>query len=98
MLINVLFFSQVLLRLKQICALENVSYDESGLEAIIFTAEGDMRNALNALQSTVSGFSFVTAENVFKVDFSLKGNILHSFLMSIFWVRFRYRFAMCHTQ
>ncbi|CAM9490745.1 unnamed protein product [Ectocarpus fasciculatus] len=59
--------AEVLLRLKQICALEDVSYDESGLEAIIFTAEGDMRNALNALQSTVSGFSFVTAENVFKV-------------------------------
>lgn len=55
------------MRLKQICALENVSYDDSGLEAIIFTAEGDMRNALNALQSTVSGFSLVTAENVFKV-------------------------------
>lgn len=58
---------QVLLRLKQVCALEGVSYDESGLEAIIFTAEGDMRNALNALQSTYSGFSHVTSENVFKV-------------------------------
>jgi replication factor C subunit 2/4 len=58
---------QVLLRLKQVCALESVSYDDSGLEAIIFTAEGDMRNALNSLQSTVSGFSLVTAENVFKV-------------------------------
>ena len=47
--------------------MENVNYDESGLEAIIFSAEGDMRNALNALQSTVSGFVSVTAENVFKV-------------------------------
>jgi replication factor C subunit 2/4 len=58
---------QVLLRLKQVCALESVSYDDTGLEAIIFTAEGDMRNALNALQSTHSGFSHVSAENVFKV-------------------------------
>ena len=47
--------------------MENVSYDLSGLESIIFTAEGDMRNALNALQSTVSGFGLVTSENVFKV-------------------------------
>jgi Replication factor C C-terminal domain len=54
-------------RLQQICALENVSYDLTGLESIIFTAEGDMRNALNALQSTVSGFGNVTSENVFKV-------------------------------
>lgn len=59
--------AEVLLRLQQVCAFENVNYDSSGLEAIIFTAEGDMRNALNSLQSTVSGFSFVNSENVFKV-------------------------------
>ena len=47
--------------------MENVSYDLTGLESIIFTAEGDMRNALNALQSTVSGFGLVSSENVFKV-------------------------------
>jgi replication factor C subunit 2/4 len=51
-----------------VCASENVNYELNGLEAIIFTAEGDMRNALNALQSTVSGFALVTAENVFKVS------------------------------
>ena len=38
-----------------------------GLEAIVFTAEGDMRNALNNLQATVAGFELVSAENVFKV-------------------------------
>ena len=46
---------------------ENVTYDLSGFEAIIFTADGDMRNALNALQSTVSGFGHVNANNVYKV-------------------------------
>mmetsp|Transcript_15261 Transcript_15261/g.14655 ORF Transcript_15261/g.14655 Transcript_15261/m.14655 type:complete len:331 (+) Transcript_15261:140-1132(+) len=59
--------AEILGRLQQICALESVNYDLSGLESIIFTAEGDMRNALNALQSTVSGFGLVTSENVFKV-------------------------------
>jgi replication factor C subunit 2/4 len=58
---------QILSRLQEICSMESVSYDLSGLEAIIFTAEGDMRNALNALQSTVSGFGHVSAANVFKV-------------------------------
>lgn len=38
-----------------------------GLEALIFTAEGDMRQVVNNLQSTVSGFNFVSPENVFKV-------------------------------
>jgi len=34
---------------------------------LIFTAEGDMRNALNNLQSTHSGFSVVNQDTVFKV-------------------------------
>lgn len=60
--------AEVLDRLQQICSLESVSYEMGGLEAIIFTAEGDMRNALNALQSTFSGFGYISAENVFKVQ------------------------------
>jgi replication factor C subunit 2/4 len=59
--------AEVLARLQQVCFAENVSYEQSGLEAIIFTAEGDMRNALNALQSTVSGYGNVTSDNVWKV-------------------------------
>ena len=42
------------------------SYD-IGLEALLFSSQGDMRHALNNLQSTVAGFGAVTAENVFKV-------------------------------
>jgi replication factor C subunit 2/4 len=37
------------------------------LTALIFTAEGDMRQAINNLQSTWSGFGFVSGESVFKV-------------------------------
>ncbi|CAN1184313.1 Replication factor C subunit 2 [Linum perenne] len=44
-----------------------VPYVPEGLEAIIFTADGDMRQALNNLQATFSGFRFVNQENVFKV-------------------------------
>jgi replication factor C subunit 2/4 len=58
---------QVLNRLRYVCEQEQVSYTNDGLEAIIFTAEGDMRNALNNLQATVSGFEFVDRNNVFKV-------------------------------
>lgn len=59
--------SQVLSRLKTVCTSESVSYTSDGLEAIIFTAEGDMRNALNNLQATHSGFNHVNQANVFKV-------------------------------
>ncbi|CAG8759950.1 16229_t:CDS:2, partial [Racocetra fulgida] len=57
----------ILKRLTEICKLEGVKYNPEGLEAIIFTAEGDMRQAINNLQSTFTGFSFVNAENVYKV-------------------------------
>jgi replication factor C subunit 2/4 len=57
----------VLTRLKQVCTFESVSYTQDGLAALIFTAEGDMRNALNNLQATVSGFGHVNEINVFKV-------------------------------
>lgn len=44
-----------------------VPHNEAGLTALIFTSEGDMRQAVNNLQSTFSGFNFVGAEEVFKV-------------------------------
>lgn len=59
--------AEILTRLLRVCKDENVPYDDGGLEAIIFTAEGDMRNALNSLQSTHSGFGMVSSTNVFKV-------------------------------
>ncbi|KIV98648.1 replication factor C subunit 4 [Verruconis gallopava] len=59
--------AQVLSRLKDICESEKVEYSDDGLAALIFSAEGDMRQAINNLQSTASGFSFVSSENVFRV-------------------------------
>lgn len=40
---------------------------EDGLEAVVFTADGDMRQALNNLQATASGSGLVNQEAVFKV-------------------------------
>lgn len=57
----------VLERLLRVCQAERVDYRDDGLAALIFTAEGDMRNALNNLQATHSGFGFVSDANVFKV-------------------------------
>jgi len=59
--------AQVLARLLEVCKAEKVDYSNDGLEAVVFTAEGDMRQALNNLQSTVAGFGVVSSENVFKV-------------------------------
>ncbi len=64
---NRLSDEQLLKRLIEICEFEKVNYVNEGLEAIVFTSEGDMRQAVNNLQSTWAGFGFVNAENVFKV-------------------------------
>ncbi|CAI4051061.1 hypothetical protein N7582_005106 [Saccharomyces uvarum] len=57
----------VLKRLLEVIKLEDVQYTNDGLEAIIFTAEGDMRQAINNLQSTVAGHGLVNADNVFRI-------------------------------
>lgn len=59
--------TQILAKVIEICQKENLKYDEGGLEAIVFTAQGDMRQALNNLQSTANGFNEITEKNVFKV-------------------------------
>ncbi|KAG5459858.1 MAG: replication factor C subunit 2, partial [Olpidium bornovanus] len=50
-----------------LAVIEAEKYNPEGLEALVFTAEGDMRQAINNLQSTFTGFGFVNSENVFKV-------------------------------
>jgi len=58
---------EVLARLKTVIDREGIDSTKDGLEALIFTAEGDMRYALNNLQATAAGFDKVTKDNVFKV-------------------------------
>ena len=60
---------QVLTCLLKVAEAENVSYVQDGLEAILFTAEGDMRHALNNFQASVflSNGGIVNQANVFKV-------------------------------
>ncbi|PSK38615.1 replication factor C subunit 4 [Candidozyma pseudohaemuli] len=64
---NKLADDQVLSRLLEIAKMEDVKYNSEGLKALIFTAEGDMRQAINNMQSTVAGFGFVDDVNVFKI-------------------------------
>ena len=52
---------EMLKRLLEVCAAESVPFERTGLEAILFTADGDMRNALNSVQSTFAGFGRVCA-------------------------------------
>lgn len=59
--------AELLVRIQDIAKAEGVKVTDDGFEALLFTASGDMRQAINNLQSTHSGFGLVNAENVFKV-------------------------------
>lgn len=98
-------FSWQLRCYQQIMSWLQVPRCDEGLEAIIFTAQGDMRHALNNLQSTYAGFGFVSAENVFKVRLKLSRyctdltHPLHRCVMSHthFWLRRCWRTVWTHV-
>lgn len=58
---------EIVQRLLQITKAEGVEYSEDGLAALVFSAEGDMRQAINNLQSTWTGVGFVSGDAVFRV-------------------------------
>mmetsp|Transcript_16337 Transcript_16337/g.38831 ORF Transcript_16337/g.38831 Transcript_16337/m.38831 type:complete len:319 (+) Transcript_16337:52-1008(+) len=58
----------MLQRLKLVLEKEGAPYDQSGLEALAFSAEGDMRNALNGAQSTFNAFGEINKATVFRMN------------------------------
>ncbi len=58
---------QIKQRLETICNVENVSFTDKGLDAIVITAQGDMRRAINNLQLTFNGYKSVIPEHVYKI-------------------------------
>jgi replication factor C small subunit len=58
---------QIVKRLDQIAEAENVKYAPGSLESIVYFAEGDMRRAVNILQSTASMGDEINDETVHEV-------------------------------
>lgn len=67
-------------RLNVVISLENIIAEEEGIKALIETAEGDMRYALNNMQSTIVGFGKVTKDNVYKIVDVPKPEIINKIL------------------
>jgi len=59
--------AQILSKVISVCTAENITYTDEGVASIVFTAQGDLRQALNNLQATFHGFGTITPDNVFKV-------------------------------
>jgi replication factor C small subunit len=58
---------QVIKRLEIIAQAENIKYSQGAMESIVYFAEGDMRRAVNILQSSASLGEEITEENVHEV-------------------------------
>jgi replication factor C subunit 2/4 len=58
---------QVITRLKVICEKENIEYDDEGMNALILTAQGDLRKAINNLQLIYNGYEIINEENVYRL-------------------------------
>ena len=54
-------------RLEVICKKENIPYTDDGLNTVVMTAQGDLRQAINNLQLTYNGYIDIIPENVFKL-------------------------------
>ena len=54
-------------KLQNICQIENIEFDESGIDAVNFISQGDVRLAINNLEATYHGYKKITETNVFKL-------------------------------
>jgi replication factor C subunit 2/4 len=54
-------------RLEMICKKENITYNNEGLNAINFISQGDIRQAINNLETTFHGYKTITQENIYKL-------------------------------
>jgi replication factor C subunit 2/4 len=54
-------------RLEYICKNEKIKYDKKSLDTILFISQGDIRSAINCLESTFFGYEKITDENIYKI-------------------------------
>jgi replication factor C subunit 2/4 len=54
-------------KIEYICNKENITYDNSGINALIFISQGDMRFAINNLEAVYNSYDILTEDNVYKL-------------------------------
>ena len=70
----------ILMQIKMIAKAEKVVLTDNGCDAIVFIADGDMRQAINTLQSCAAGFGIVNEENVYRITDIPHPNIIRNIL------------------
>jgi len=57
----------IIKRLEYVANQENVDYEDTAIETIVYFAEGDLRKAVNLLQAAASGEDKVTEDKIYEV-------------------------------
>jgi replication factor C subunit 2/4 len=68
------------IKLEKICQKENIKYDIKGLNIIISISQGDIRQAINNLETTYYGYVEITEENVLKLCYHPHPKIILSII------------------
>nr|WCZ58474.1 replication factor C subunit 2 [Andalucia godoyi] len=58
---------EMLKRIMEVVELEKVQYTNDGLKSLLEVADGDLRGAMNVMQSCVAGLGVITSENIYRV-------------------------------
>jgi len=67
-------------QLKKICEKEGVKFEDDGIKAVLYIAEGDMRYAINVLQSTAAVAKSITKEEVFNIASRAKPELVRKMM------------------
>lgn len=59
--------NDIIKKLKDICSIENILYDDLGIETIASIVNGDLRKAINILQSCAIGYNIINVNNIYKI-------------------------------
>jgi len=82
--INNLDYSKIFNVLKGICEKENISYDETALKQLARQADGDLRAAINDLQSLAAVHKHITTDSISTLSFREKTSNIIDALLKIF--------------
>lgn len=69
--------------LKNICNLEKIDYTDEGLDNIIITSNGDLRQVINNLQSIYYGYKNITRKSVLKTCNIIESEMINNAIKNI---------------
>lgn len=55
------------LKIKQICKLENIKYDDDSINDLIFVSDNNIRQVINNLECIINSYDYLNKDNIYKI-------------------------------